>query len=143
MPKYGRARIAGRMTNSSSGWHFAIKDLERAHPVASAWRPTFAAVIEALANADYERMSAMDGVEPLSDGTSRQIRDYVADYGEALIPLPEQAWDSSEAQWMGDRWDVLVDLWTKESGPSDMVLDAKVKEIGDGIRVEIHAVYVP
>jgi hypothetical protein len=44
---------------------------------------------------------------------------------------------------MGSHWDVLVDLWSVESGRSDMVLDARVSETNDGFLIEIHLVYVP
>jgi hypothetical protein len=44
---------------------------------------------------------------------------------------------------MGTRWDVLIDLWTVESGRSDLVLDARVFEVPSGYRYEIHLVYVP
>jgi hypothetical protein len=44
---------------------------------------------------------------------------------------------------MDPHWEVLVDLWTVESGPSDMVLHADVFEVENGFRIEIHAVYVP
>jgi len=44
---------------------------------------------------------------------------------------------------MGTHWEVLVDLWTVESGKSDLVLDARVFEQETGFRIEIHSVYVP
>jgi hypothetical protein len=44
---------------------------------------------------------------------------------------------------MSTHWDVLVDLWTVESGCSDMVLHAHVFEAGKSFRVEVYLVYVP
>ncbi|AKU94643.1 hypothetical protein AKJ09_01307 [Labilithrix luteola] len=44
---------------------------------------------------------------------------------------------------MGTYWQVLIDLWTIESGASDLVLDAWVFETEDGFRFEINSVYVP
>jgi len=123
--------------------HDAIKDEDAAHPIASAWRSTFQQIVKAFVEGDFVLARGIPSVEPIDPATADQIRDYVADYGETLVELPEDTWKSSVAQWMGDSWDVLVDLWTAESGPSDLVLDAKVFEAGDGIRVEVGLVYVP
>ena len=71
------------------------------------------------------------------------MKRYLADYGETLIDLPDETWETSVSQWMGPHWDVLVDLWTAESGRSDLVLHVQVFETRSGFRVEIHAVYVP
>ena len=64
-------------------------------------------------------------------------------YGETLADLPDEAWETSIAQWMGTHWDVLLDLWTVESGRSDMALCARVFEEEDGFRFEIDSVHVP
>ena len=53
------------------------------------------------------------------------------------------SWQSSLCQWMGDSWDVLVDLWTAESGPSDLVLFVRVTESGSSYRFEVRGVWVP
>jgi len=44
---------------------------------------------------------------------------------------------------MGSYWDAIVDLWTAESGKSDLVLTVRVFEEGDGSRFEVNGVYVP
>ena len=44
------------------------------------------------------------------------------------------------SQWMEGFWEILVDLWTAESGASDMVLHAEVFEAKDGFRFKVHAV---
>jgi len=62
---------------------------------------------------------------------------------ETLAELPDETWATSVSQWMGTHWEVLVDLWTVESGKSDLVLDARVFEQETGFRIEIHSVYVP
>lgn len=121
----------------------ALKDETRARPIAAAWRPTLAEVVRRLARKDYALAEEVWDVAPLDPATAKQISEYVDDYGETLTELPAETWSSSVAQWMGTHWDVLVDLWTEESGPSDMVMSARVFEAGDGFRFEIHLVYVP
>jgi hypothetical protein len=40
-------------------------------------------------------------------------------------------------------WDVLVDLWTVESGRSDLALILRVYESEEEFRFEIESVHVP
>ncbi len=72
-----------------------------------------------------------------------QILAYVTDYGETLAELPDDTWQSSVSQWMGTHWDILVDLWTVESGKSDLVLSGRVFESNGGYRFEIDSLHVP
>jgi len=121
----------------------AQKDPDAAHPVAGAWRPTLREVVRCFARGDYGLSGGVPGVEPVAAADAEQIRDYVADYGATLVELPEDAWRTSEAQWLGGRWEVFVDLWTAKEGRSDMVLYAHVVETGAGPRFTVLSVYVP
>lgn len=118
-----------------------LKDSEAEHPVPSRWRPTLREIARRLASFDYS-LEGIPSVE-CADDAAEQIEELVADYGETLVELPEETWETSVSTWTGFHWDVLVDLWTVESGASDMVLHVKVHEDGDGFRFEVHAVYVP
>jgi hypothetical protein len=121
-----------------------VKDEDAAHPIAAGWRPTFREIISAFVDGDYALARGVSSVAEVSAATARQIAEYIADYGETLAPLPDDTWTTSVAQWTGtDHWDVLVDLWTVESGASDLVLGARVFETDDGFRIEIGLVYVP
>lgn len=121
----------------------ATKDLDGEHPVASDWRPIFCEIVKAFVRRDYALAGGIAFVAPVSAKTAEQIENYVADYGETLTELSDDTWKTSVAQWTGNHWDVLVDLWTIESGRSDMVLHAEVAEIANGFRVKIYMVYVP
>ena len=59
------------------------------------------------------------------------------------VALPEETWNSSVCMWYGDHWDVLVDLWTQEEGPSDLVLSATVSEKEMVFVFAIQLVHVP
>jgi hypothetical protein len=120
-----------------------VKDESAAHPVASAWRPIFQEVINAFAEEDYALSRKIPSVATVNKKTAAQIKAYLVEYGETLAKLPEAAWKSSVAQWMGTHWDVLVDLHTIESGESDLVLSARVFEDKKGYRIEIDSVHVP
>lgn len=126
-----------------STWQDPVKDENAAHPIATAWRPTLRAIVKAFVRGDHALTEPIDFVAPVSKSSVTQIRGYIADYGETLIELPDKTWTTSVAQWMGSFWEILVDLWTAESGRSDMVLHAQVFESKGGFRIKIHAVYVP
>lgn len=120
-----------------------VKDSDRTHPVADAWRPVLREIVKALVEGDYQLSRGVSFVEPPSKSTGDQMRDYIVDYGEALAELPDETWSSSEAQWVGTHWDTFVDLWTVESGRSDMVLYLHVFEADKGFGFEIWSVHVP
>jgi hypothetical protein len=120
-----------------------VKDEHNAHPVATAWRPKLREIANTIAEGDYNFSHGIAAVAPVSDATAARIRAYIADYGETLTTLPEDTWLSSVSQWMGTHWDVLVDLWTVESGASDLVLSVRVFESSDGFQFEIDSVHVP
>ena len=119
------------------------KDETAPYPIPAAWRETFREIVRALAEGDYALSRGLPNVRRVSDDTSEQIRDYVADYGQKLVALPEDAWRTSETQWTGSHWGVLVDLWTAGEGRSDMVLGADVFESDGGFEIEVNLVYVP
>ena len=121
----------------------ALKDETAQHPIASAWRPALSAVVSAFAKGDYALNQCPAHVAPVRASVSDQVQKYIASYGETLIELPEESWRTSAAQWMRAYWDILVDLWTAESGRSDLALCARVYEVDEGFRIEILSVHVP
>ena len=102
-----------------------------------------AEVVHCLVRGDYSLEAGVSGVVPIPAETAQQIRSYIADYGATLIDLPQDTWQSSVAQWYGTHWDVLVDLWTAEEGPSDLVLGGRISETDTGPRLTVNMVYVP
>ncbi len=72
----------------------AVWDEDDAHAVANAWRPTFRAIVSAFVRGDYGLAGGVDHVEPVSPDVAKQIRNYIADYGETLIELSDDTWDS-------------------------------------------------
>lgn len=119
------------------------KDLERAHPVSTVWRPLLRRIVQAVAEGNEQALGGMEPTIAVSPTAINDMVASVADYGETVIDLPEETWNSSIAQWMGTHWDVLVDLWTVESGRSDLVLAVRVFEYGGDYRFEVDSIYVP
>ena len=120
-----------------------VKDESNELPIPSVWRPIFRQIVKAFVIYDYRLESAVSGVMPISAATAEHVEQYISDYGETLIELPEETWESSVCIWMGDRWDVLVDLWSLEEGRSDLVLSMHVSESTAGFAFEVYMVYVP
>lgn len=119
------------------------KDEEAEHRVPSVWRPVFSDIVRALVRHDYQLANGIESVRPVDNEAAAQIREYIEDYGETLVDLPDETWDSSVAQWIDPHWEVLVDLWTEGEGRSDLVLHAKVHETASGYGFEVSMVYVP
>ena len=112
-------------------------------PIPSAWRPTLKNIVDAFARHDYRLANGVAGVAPVSEETATQIHSYIQEYGAKLVPLPQESWATSVCIWYADHWDALIDLWTEEEGPSDLVLQVQVSEIGIEPLVTVHMVYVP
>jgi hypothetical protein len=129
--------------NSQAEKVSVLKDVAKEHRVPSLWRPALVEIVEALVECDYGVKRGVLGVEPVSDQTARHIESYIQNYGEELISLPAETWASSVCQWMDGYWEVLVDLWTRNEGRSDMVLSVHVSEQESGYCYHIHMVYVP
>ncbi len=119
-----------------------VKDLDAAHPVASAWRPVLADVVRAFVRDDFELAAGVPTVAAPTRALAARLRAGVAAYGETLTELTEETWETSVAQWAGRRWEVLVDLRTVEAGRSDLVLHVDVEEAAGGHRFKIHLIYV-
>ena len=119
------------------------KDEENERPIPTGWRLAFSNVVDAFVRKDYSLSQGVAGVSSVSNKTANHIKDYLEDYGEELIQLPQETWESSVCLWMGSHWDVLIDLWTAGEGRSDLVLKAQVTESINGYRIDIGMIYVP
>jgi hypothetical protein len=95
----------------------------------------------AFVQRDYRLSAGVPGVEPVTNETAAHIEKYIEDYGETLVELPEETWDSSVCIWQGKGWDALVDLWTRAEGRSDLVLSARIFESDRGLKFYINMVY--
>ena len=120
-----------------------VQDLDHAHPIATAWRPMLSEIVLALSEGDYRLSRTIPGVSPVDEQTAMQVHEYLEDYGATLTALPAESWATSCAQWMGSYWDVLIDLWTKEEGASDLVLCGRMRIVDQLPVFTVELVYVP
>tara|TARA_B100001173_G_C15517298_1_gene349748 strand:- start:100 stop:480 length:381 start_codon:yes stop_codon:yes gene_type:complete len=119
------------------------KNEEEEGPIPHVWRPIFKDIVKAFVNKDYNLSSGIKNVNTVSKSTAKQIKEYIEDYGEELIELPEETWESSVYICYGDYWNILIDLFTKGEGLSDLALKAEVIEKDNNYVVDINLVYVP
>jgi hypothetical protein len=92
---------------------------------------------------DYFLTEGVPEVASVSAETATQIRESIHEYPAKLVSLPPATWETSVCIWMGDHWDILVDLWTEDEGRSDLVLQVRVSEVGSEYLMTIYMVYVP
>ena len=117
--------------------------MEKEQVVPMVWRGAFTSIVDAFIQRDYSLALGITCVAPVTIEAAKQIEEYIDDYGEELVKLPSSTWESSVCLWMGEHYDVLIDLWTAGEGRSDLVLSARVKEMGKSFEIIIGMVHVP
>ncbi|WP_333663911.1 DUF7668 domain-containing protein [Acinetobacter sp.] len=116
---------------------------ETASQVPTVWRETLIRIVEAFKNNDLSAISRIEGVQNIELEYLHEIAENVTDYGETLVSLPDETWETSQALWMGFRWDVIVDLFTEQEGRSDLILFIRVFETKGTFEFSILDIYVP
>lgn len=89
------------------------------------------------------RLPTGDGIRPVAAKVAKINFENIQDYPDPTGALRASSWETSVCVWVGDCWDVLVDLSTAEGKRSDLVLHAKVYDLGDRVEVEAGLIYVP
>lgn len=117
-----------------------LRDEHQQQPVPTEWRQTLKALVDGFALGTTLRVPR---VKPITPACAQAALDNVASYGATLVCLPEECWRTSVCQWMWSYWDVLVDLYTAEEGPSDLVLAVRVFERGSDFEFEFESIHVP
>lgn len=121
-----------------------VKDELREILVPEAWRATISEIVLSLVRDDPVMAAGQPDVLLVSTGVSSACRAAIRAYGDvSIVPLPAQAWETSVCRWQGDRWHCVVDLWTRQEGRSDLVLDLDVFEEGDRYLFTVNLVHVP
>ena len=119
-----------------------IKGDSNAHQVPTTWRPVLRDVVRLLSEGDYA-LEKLPLVKLHDSSDVSYLERQITEYGESLVDLPDEAWDTSICLWMDSFWEILVDLWTLEGGRSDLVLTARVYERLPVYDIVVHSIYVP
>jgi len=120
-----------------------IKCEDQELPVPTEWRKPLTDIVACLASGEFSKLPSVAPVTPLTDERCSDIELYVRAYGATLTSLPEESWKTSIYLWMGGYWDVLVDLFTVEEGPSDLVLSLRVYPREGSYTFRIEWLHVP
>lgn len=111
-------------------------------PVPDRFRPLIAAVVERLASGDFDGIRREGFLR--DDSPDHDFAMYVREYPATLVPLPEAAWEHAEVLPLddGSGWFVVVDLWSREEGRSDLSLEGTLHDTDSGPRLLIHNIHV-
>lgn len=119
------------------------KDLSNQKQIPTSWRETLTKIVDAIKEGDYQLSRNITNVPKLSENVAMAIKHNIESYGETLVSLPEETWNTSVCQWMGGYWDVFIDLDTEE-GASDLILSVRIRETSSSsYSFAVHLVYVP
>ncbi|MBQ4880561.1 hypothetical protein J8M21_25515 [Pseudoalteromonas luteoviolacea] len=99
--------------------------------------------MESFVNQDYNLNEAIDSVGSISDSLASYIKENIEEFDETLVSLPQETWDTSVCQWMESYWEVLIDLYTLESGLCDLVLSIRVYERSESYYFEVQSLHIP
>lgn len=116
------------------------KDENRELPIPTEWRGTLKFIADAFVSGN---IPAGNGIREMRDGSARVCFWNIAQYPDQLGPLSDSAWDTSIYIWMESYWEALVDLSKADGSPSDLVLHARIYELGDQVEFEPELIYVP
>ena len=102
-------------------------------------------VVDLLAARDYPALERLSRGVRLS---AAELAEAVREYGVTLLPLPR---DSNAAvdfvrirDAVPDEWSVVVRLYSREEGPSDLSLELTLRSDGHGgFSVELDDLHVP
>ena len=103
-----------------------------------------ARIVSLLAASAYEQVVA---AAPKSCITAEQMRSAVEQYGRSLIPLPPHASTLIDYVAIQDvtseAWSVVVPLFTREEGRSDLSLIARMTRVANNrYEVAVHDIHV-
>src|SRR3954451_9997101 len=92
------------------------------------FRPLIAAVVARLASGDFDGIRR-DGFLRY-DAPENDFAMYVREYPATLPPFPDKGWRYGVFHPLDDGscWFVVVDLWTREEGRSDLSLEGTLHD---------------
>jgi len=123
-------------------------DLEFQSPIPNIWRNTIVQIVEAFKDKDFARLSTIPNVGFVDIQYAAETAENIDHYGAHLVSLPEEAWDSSVCFYQGKHnenhfWKAIVDLFTEEECPSDLIINLQIYKQDDHYTYEIIDIYVP
>ena len=113
-------------------------------PIPERWRPLLAQIVHRLVIGDYAGLSRDGFLAYTDDPVHVSIGSEIEGYPAKLVDLPEEAWafsDHGKIEREANAWWVVLNLWD-EGGPSDLSLEAEVRDDGSRIEIKVENVHM-
>jgi hypothetical protein len=117
-------------------------DCDNELPIPNEWRKIIQKIVEEIKNKNYTNLSNLPDVF-VSEKDFDGMCSYLDEYGEELISLPEETWNTSVYLWFESHWELMIDLWTVSEGLSDMIIKIEILKIGANYSFKNLMIYVP
>ncbi|MDD5373279.1 MAG: hypothetical protein PHO62_07645 [Sulfurimonas sp.] len=100
-------------------------------------------VVSLLIDNQYKKLAELSN----SRLTAKEIEEAVKDYGETLIMPSDEAFNEIDFLEIENaeskEWSVEFDLWSKESGKTDLTLQLTLTQIDEGeLNIELDDIHV-
>ena len=119
-----------------------LRNYDEELPIPLKWRGEIKKIAAALVSGNYGLTGLRNAV--LDEYvTPTDIAENIDDYGYVLAELPDETWESSRYIAVGDWWEAIIDLYTKEEGRSDLALHLTVRDENGRYRFYVRSVHVP
>ena len=105
---------------------YPVKDEENERPIPLVWRTTILAIGECIKAGDYRFEKAPSSVKRVNADTAEVSVYQIESYGCESVTITELSWQSSIYIWMGEQWDVIVDLIDENGSHTDLILKLNI-----------------
>lgn len=94
-----------------------------------------------------KRYSDLEALTRCTRLTASEMESAVAAYGRTLVFPPDETFRSLDAREIeahpqNKKWSIVLPLWTKEEGQSDLALELTLEREVDGTRIELDNIHV-
>ena len=108
------------------------------------WRPVFAEIVHRLVIGDYAGLARDGFVAGTDDPSDERIGFWIERYPGTLVDLPNDVWtvaDCIPIEQDPNMWWAVIPMW-EEDGPSDLSLEAEVRDDGSTIEIKVENVHM-
>lgn len=115
------------------------------YSVPAEWEPVLGSIVNAFSIGDYGLQGAHPSVRRPTPAQAENYREWItASEGLGSLMTPDGWLESGHVGWNGSHYEVVVDLWSQETGgTSDYILELEVYEQDDDYEFVIYSIYVP
>ena len=108
------------------------------------WRPVFAEIVHRLVIGDHAGLARDGFVAGTDDPSDERIGFWIERYPGKLVDLPDDVWTIADCIRIGQEpnmWWAVIPMW-EEDGPSDLSLEAEVRDDGSTIEIKVENVHM-